>query len=98
MVRLELDQVVMRRMKEADVEVVKALIKVCTDRPLFILIPEMLFLIFVSFCLNFHQCLSRRAVRAWKTVSSFTSSHGHSAFSSWLFSPPSCDALSIPLS
>lgn len=28
MVRLELDQVVIRRMKEADVEVVKALIKV----------------------------------------------------------------------
>lgn len=31
MVRLELDQVVMRRMKEDDVEVVKALIKVCTQ-------------------------------------------------------------------
>lgn len=30
MVRLELDQVVMRRMKEDDIEVVKALIKVCT--------------------------------------------------------------------
>lgn len=30
MVRLELDQVVMRRMKESDIEVVKALIKVCT--------------------------------------------------------------------
>lgn len=29
MVRLELDQVVMRRMKEDDIEVVKALIKVC---------------------------------------------------------------------
>lgn len=32
MVRLELDRVVMRRMKEDDIEVVKALIKVCTDR------------------------------------------------------------------
>lgn len=30
MVRLELDQVVMRRMKEDDIEVVKALVKVCT--------------------------------------------------------------------
>lgn len=29
MVRLELDQVVMRRMREDDVEAVKALIKVC---------------------------------------------------------------------
>lgn len=32
MVKLELDQVVMRRMKEDDIEVVKALIKVCTNR------------------------------------------------------------------
>jgi len=30
MVRLELDKVVMRRMKEDDIEMVKALIKVCT--------------------------------------------------------------------
>jgi len=29
MVRLDLDQVVMRRMKEDDIEMVKALIKVC---------------------------------------------------------------------
>lgn len=29
MVRLELDQVVMRRMREDDIEAVKALIKVC---------------------------------------------------------------------
>lgn len=31
MVRLELDQVVMRRMKDDDIEMVKALIKVCTQ-------------------------------------------------------------------
>lgn len=30
MVRLELDQVVMRRMKEDEIDLVKALVKVCT--------------------------------------------------------------------
>lgn len=34
MVKLELDQVVMRRMKEGDIEMVKALIKVCTTQPI----------------------------------------------------------------
>ena len=76
MVRLEMDQVVMRRMKEDDIEVVKALIKVClavlvTLRVKFMKYSErcFLFLSFYKLCLF----LSRRAVRAQRTVSSSTS-------------------------
>lgn len=36
MVRLELDQVMMRRMREDDIEAVKALIKVCIIQKMFV--------------------------------------------------------------
>lgn len=60
MVRLELDQVVMRRMKEDDIETVKALIKVRTGR----LVLNVSFI----FYLKSHRFLSRRAARVQKTA------------------------------
>lgn len=95
MVRLELDQVVMRRMTEDDIEMVKALIKVCkqySDTQT------------ASYGEALGRCCCRlfvffrRAAKAQKTASFFTSSLDPSAFSSWLFSPRSCVALSTPLS
>lgn len=80
----------MRRMKEDDIEVIKALVKVGWY-------PLKTYREFdCSF--NLQQFLSRKAARAQRTVSSYISSHVHSAFSSWLFSPPSYAASSTPLS
>lgn len=42
MVRLELDQVLVKRMKEDDIEVVKALVKVCQP------VPVMLMLMYIQ--------------------------------------------------
>lgn len=109
MVKLELDQVVMRRMKEDDIEMVKALIKVCityTDKVMDTVLSSRLIrkmtCVLVMFGLNFifNLChfLARRAARAQKTASFSISSLVHSVFSSWLFSLQSCVALSTPLS
>lgn len=70
MVRLDLDQVVMRRMKEEDIEVVKALIKVCTAHSDKLLVREFRYTLRL---VSQHTFLCRRAARARKIVSSSTS-------------------------
>lgn len=78
MVKLELDQVLLRRMKEDDVEMVKVLIKVqCSDEEMDTTL---------STALNLCHFLGRRAVKAPKTASFSTSSLVRAAFSSWLCS------------